>query len=219
MNAGYDTSADIWSLACSIYELGTGRNSDFLIQVLFPCFFTDPTDRRPQFCKVTSLIHAAWKPDQKVGRCDWESLWFFGAHGIYDVGVFWDISYIRLLVTSSLIEWVSTTNKWHTWARKCLNLILRMLFWTSRLVIVLRKNQNIWHKSWNCGLADNVHLFKPLLFLVRCGSWRLGPLPYSLLARCRRLSAFLHPEQTDAGTYPRCEEFDAVSDRYGCFQK
>ena len=47
MNAGYDTSADIWSLACSIYELGTGRNSDFLIQVLFPRFFTDPTDRRP----------------------------------------------------------------------------------------------------------------------------------------------------------------------------
>lgn len=165
MNAGYDSSADIWSLACSIYELGTGRNSDFLIQVLFPCFFTDPTDRQPQFCKVTSLIHAAWKPDQKVGRCDWESLWFFGAHGIYDVGVFWDISYIRLLVTSSLIEWVSTTNKWHTWARKCFNLVLRMLFWTSRPVSVLRKNQNIWHKSWNCGLANKVHLFKPLLFL------------------------------------------------------
>lgn len=25
MNAGYDTSADLWSLGCSIYELGTGR--------------------------------------------------------------------------------------------------------------------------------------------------------------------------------------------------
>ncbi len=43
-------------------------------------------------------------------------------------------------------------------------------------------------------------------------TWRLGPLPYSLLARCRRLGAFLHPEQTDAGKCPRCEEFDEVSD-------
>ena len=105
MNAGYDTSADIWSLACSIYELGTGRNWDFFqsdCSTAFSMFFfTDPTDRLPMlqgYLFDPRCMEARPKGWQvRLGK----NSVILGAHRNYDVGFFLGHD-IRLLVTYSL---------------------------------------------------------------------------------------------------------------------